>query len=52
MADDAPGPSPLPEHPDLRDIAVDAIAYSTLGELAGVSDKAIRDAGTIPVTPI
>jgi class 3 adenylate cyclase len=30
----------------------DAIAYTTLGELAGASDKAIRDAGTIPVTPI
>lgn len=29
-----------------------AIAYTTLGELAGVSDKAIRDAGTIAVTPI
>jgi class 3 adenylate cyclase len=30
----------------------DAIAYSTLGELVGVSDKAVRDAGTIAVTPI
>ena len=30
----------------------DAIAYTTLGELVGVSDKAIRDAGTIAVTPI
>ena len=30
----------------------DAIAYTTLGELAGASDKAIRDAGTIPVTRI
>ena len=30
----------------------DAIAYSTLGELAGASDKAIRDAGTIAVTPL
>ena len=30
----------------------DAIAYSTLGELDGASDKAIRDAGTIAVTPI
>jgi class 3 adenylate cyclase len=33
-------------------IDLDAIAYTTLGELAGASDKAIRDAGTIPVTPI
>jgi class 3 adenylate cyclase len=30
----------------------DALAYATLGELAGASDKAIRDAGTIPVAPI
>ena len=30
----------------------DAIAYSTLGELDGASDKAIRDAGTIAVTQI
>ncbi len=30
----------------------DAIAYTTLGELAGASDKAVRDAGTIAVTPI
>ena len=30
----------------------DAIAYTTLGELDGASDKAIRDAGTIAVTPI
>ena len=30
----------------------DGIAYSTLGELDGASDKAIRDAGTIAVTPI
>ncbi|MGI9083862.1 MAG: adenylate/guanylate cyclase domain-containing protein [Aeromicrobium sp.] len=30
----------------------DAIAYTTLAELHGASDKAIRDAGTIPVTPI
>lgn len=29
-----------------------AIAYTTLGELAGASDKAIRDAGTIAVAPI
>jgi class 3 adenylate cyclase len=28
----------------------DAIAYTTLGELAGVDDKAVRDAGTIAVT--
>src|SRR5688500_9016230 len=30
----------------------DAIAYTTLGELAGASDKAVRDAGAIAVTPI
>lgn len=30
----------------------DAIAYTTLGELAGDNDKAVRDAGTIAVTPI
>ena len=30
----------------------DAIAYTTLGELAGASDKAIRDAGNIAVTRI
>jgi class 3 adenylate cyclase len=30
----------------------DRIAYSTLGELDGASDKAIRDAGIIAVTPI
>jgi class 3 adenylate cyclase len=30
----------------------DSIAYTPLGELDGASNKAIRDAGTIPVTPI
>ena len=30
----------------------DAIAYTTISELGGASDKAIRDAGTIAVTPI
>jgi class 3 adenylate cyclase len=30
----------------------DAIAYTTLSELVGVSDKAVRDAGTIAVTQI
>jgi len=30
----------------------DAIAYTPLGELDGASEKAIRDAGAIPVTPI
>jgi class 3 adenylate cyclase len=30
----------------------DSIAYTPLGELDGASDKAIRDAGAIPVTPI
>jgi class 3 adenylate cyclase len=41
-----------PDDAKATGIDPDAIAYSTLGELAGVSDKAIRDAGTIPVTPI
>ena len=30
----------------------DALAYTPLAELDGVSDKAVRDAGTIPVTRI
>jgi hypothetical protein len=30
----------------------DAVTYTALGELAGASDKAIRDAGSIPVTAI
>ena len=30
----------------------DALAYTPLAELDGASDKAIRDAGTIPVTKI
>ena len=34
------------------DLDPDAIAYSPLGELDGASDKAIRDAGAIPVTAI
>ena len=29
-----------------------SIAYTTISELDGASDKAIRDAGTIAVTPI
>ena len=29
-----------------------SIAYTPLGELDGVSDKAIRDAGALPVTAI
>jgi class 3 adenylate cyclase len=33
-------------------IALNAIAYTTLGELAAAGDKAVRDAGTIAVTPI
>jgi class 3 adenylate cyclase len=31
---------------------LDALAYTPLGELDGASDKAIRDAGAIPVTAI
>lgn len=30
----------------------DAIAYTPLGELDGANEKAIRDAGAIPVTPM
>ncbi len=30
----------------------DAVAYTALGDLAGVSDKALRDAGSIPVAAI
>src|SRR5687767_6103727 len=39
MADDAPGPSPWPEHPDLRDIAE---AMETAGMLFEVSDARYR----------
>jgi class 3 adenylate cyclase len=41
-----------PDDAKATGIDPDAIAYTTLGELAGASDKAIRDAGTIAVTPI
>jgi len=34
------------------DLDPEAIAYTPLGELDGASDKAIRDAGAIPVTAI
>ena len=39
---------------DAEALAVDpnSIAYIALGELAGVSDKAIRDAGSIPVAAL
>ncbi len=50
-----PGP-PLPEHPELREIALaidpEAIAYTPLAELEGVGAKAIRDAGAIPVAEL
>jgi len=47
----------LIERLDARDaqatgINPDAISYTPLGELDGASDKAIRDAGAIPVTAI
>ncbi|HMS63475.1 MAG TPA: adenylate/guanylate cyclase domain-containing protein [Solirubrobacteraceae bacterium] len=47
----------LVERLDTEDAAAtgldpDALAYTPLAELDGVSDKAIRDAGTIPVTAI
>ncbi len=31
---------------------LDALSYTPLGELEGASDKAIRDAGSIPVTAV
>ncbi|MBK8293906.1 MAG: hypothetical protein IPK93_03690 [Solirubrobacterales bacterium] len=34
------------------DLELDTLAYTPLGELEGASDKAIRDAGAIPVTAI
>jgi len=37
---------------ELTGIDPDAIAYTPLGELEGASEKAIRDAGAIPVTAI
>src|SRR5688500_18509015 len=39
MEHDAPGPSPLPEHPDLRDIAE---AMETAGMLFEISDARYR----------
>jgi len=39
MEDDAPGPSPLPEHPDLRDIAV---AMETAGMFFEIVDARFR----------
>jgi class 3 adenylate cyclase len=36
----------------ITNIDADAIAYTILGELAGVNDKALRDAGGIPVSAI
>ena len=41
-----------PDDAKATGIDPDAIAYTTLGELAGATDKAVRDAGTIAVTPI
>ena len=41
-----------PDDAKATGIDPDAIAYTTLGELDGASDKAVRDAGTIAVTPI
>ena len=40
--------------PDANATGIDphALAYTTISELGGASDKAIRDAGTIAVTPI
>ena len=41
-----------PDDAKATGIDPDAIAYTTLSELAGASDKAVRDAGTIAVTPV
>lgn len=41
-----------PEDARAAGLDPDGLSYTPLGELAGVSDKAIRDAGTIAVTAI
>ena len=41
-----------PDDAKATGIDPDAIAYTTLSELAGADGKAVRDAGTIAVTPI
>lgn len=41
-----------PEDAAAVDVDPDAVVYRTVAELPGVSPKAVRDAGTIPVTPL
>jgi class 3 adenylate cyclase len=41
-----------PEDADAVDIDPERLAYRTLAELEGASDKAVRDAGGLPVTEI
>ena len=37
---------------DVQAIDLDALAYAPLGEIEGASEKAIREAVTVPVTAI
>ena len=41
-----------PEHAREIGIDPDTVAYCTVGELPGATDKAVRDAGSIPVTEV
>lgn len=41
-----------PEGAETTGVDPDAIAYTPLGELPGISEKAVRDAGSIAVAPI
>jgi class 3 adenylate cyclase len=40
------------EHAREIGIDPDAVAYETIGEMPGASEKAVRDAGSIPVTEV
>jgi class 3 adenylate cyclase len=41
-----------PEHARRVGIDPDAVAYHTVAEMPGAPDKAVRDAGAIPVTEV
>lgn len=41
-----------PEHAEEIGIDPETVAYATVGELPGATEKAVRDAGTIPVTEV
>jgi class 3 adenylate cyclase len=41
-----------PEHAKRLGIDPDAVSYVTVGELPGATEKAVRDAGVIPVTEV